>query len=104
VKPGVEESPLSELVEFLLERWGGGAGAGGAAGAGAIGVGAAAGAGAGAGAAALAGAAAGAGGAVPAATHRLVAAAFMDLCVRQGLTLVHFSAQLERFVRNRLFA
>jgi hypothetical protein len=62
---GVEESPLGELVEFLLQRWVGGEGSG------------------------LGGAAAAGGGscnAVPAATHRLVATAFLDLCVRWGCT------------------
>ena len=80
VKPGVEESPLGDLVEFLLERWGGGGGTGGEAGLGG-------GVGAGAGAGADSFFSSQQSHAVPAATHRLVASAFLDLCVRYHLAV-----------------
>jgi len=66
VKPGVEESPLGELIGFLLERWNGGGGGGGG----------------------------GDGGGVPASAHRLVASAFLDLCVRYHLAVERNAARL----------
>ena len=73
VKPGAEASPLGDLVEFLIERWAGGGDrptTGGPAGG-------------------ISGASRGDLGTVPAATqtHRLVASAFLDLCVRYHLAV-----------------
>ena len=67
VKPGAEgPSPLGELVAFLLSRWGAGGDGGNPAG----------------------------GGGVPAAAHRLVASAFLDLCVRYHLAVARDHGRL----------